>query len=163
MIDDGPCYRTEGSFAYQLMMDDDEFFDGDEDKDFKLLACTGGTGSPILQKQIVNSDFGFQDNQGIYTHTAGGNDLAFADLVKACVYGQANEHGQDCERLPQTAENMVKGEGDFLSNLTAQGVALAERKGNGRVLVIPYPRFLQRCNRCQVWNLLEATRTAQEI
>ena len=110
-----------------------------------LRACSGATFEDLERRQNgeppQNDAFSVHRQQAdLITMTMGGNDLNFADIVKACVVEASlfSSIGADC----RTRENgFVSGLGELRTQLThryglLQGV-LAE---SGRLVVLGYPR-----------------------
>jgi lysophospholipase L1-like esterase len=51
-------------------------------KEYQFLACSGATSKDVIDKQVPQ----LKDKYDLITISAGGNDVGFSDVLKACLF-----------------------------------------------------------------------------
>lgn len=136
------CYRTDGSWAYQLRRDP-HFFNQNNLGGFQMHACTGDTIAQVREGQVDASNSGFTWLNDLYTITVGGNDLRFSSIVKSCVYNLPSiAGGGSCSGLLDAASQALKEGSPFLLDLDDLYRDIQDKAGaKARLLVVPYVSF----------------------
>ncbi len=136
------CYRTDGSWAYQLRRDP-HFFNQNNLGGFQMHACTGDTIAQVREGQVDASNSGFTWLNDLYTITVGGNDLKFSSIVKSCVYNLPSiAGGGSCSGLLDAASQALKEGSPFLLDLDDLYNNIKDKAGaRARLLVVPYVSF----------------------
>ncbi|KAF2865137.1 SGNH hydrolase-type esterase domain-containing protein [Massariosphaeria phaeospora] len=119
--------------------------------DYQFIACSGAVGEDIIEKQIPQ----LHDKYDLITVSAGGNDVLFSGVLKACLYLPKPE--ADCIAALVAAEEKINNEltGNTNKLLNALGPYLSDQ---GIIVWTLYAEFFEvspePCN-SQSWCLVE--------
>lgn len=148
--DQPACDRTDGSYAYQLYNDEEVFVKPTPlppsiNSEFEFNACSGAVTTDILNLQMqtaVAPYHPFIVSANLYTLTAGGNDMGFDQIVKACVYGLVIPFSGKCNSLLDAIDGYLAPGSAFQNNLAALYDNLQTQAGRyATVVIFPYITF----------------------
>lgn len=141
---DADCSRYDLAYPLKLRS-------GLDLQQFEFLACSGHTSQDIRDNQIKNMADGSAD---LITVSAGGNDVGFMDILKACVY-LATDQGS-CDKAIKDATDKVQG---MRNNVDAMLQDLSHKLAdNGAIIYNKYAKFWnQDQNYCddQTWSFFD--------
>jgi lysophospholipase L1-like esterase len=108
--------------------------------ELKFAACSGATTSDLLARQVGALDA----ETDLVTVTIGGNDIGWAEAVKACITPLS-----DCTDDIEESEARIS---DELPDLLAGAYsAIAGRASNADVYVLGYPRLFNERDECDAF------------
>ncbi|KAK3171371.1 hypothetical protein OEA41_003455 [Lepraria neglecta] len=149
--DQPACDRTDGSYVYHLLNDpevfcrNDPFYPPSFYGEFEFNACSGAvtTGIQSLQMQTAVAPYNhFIAGADLYTMTAGGNDMGFDKIVKACVYSIVIPFAGTCTKLLNAIDDYLAPGSTFQNNLASLYDNLQTQAGPGAtVVILPYITF----------------------
>ncbi|KAL9616866.1 MAG: hypothetical protein Q9160_008322 [Pyrenula sp. 1 TL-2023] len=124
---DADCSRYNGSYPLKLK-------GGLDTQKFDFLACSGHTSQNIRDSQIKKMADGSADP---ITVSAGGNDVGFSDILKACVYLATDQ--DSCNKALSNATNKVQGMSQNLDSML-QDLSRKLSK-DGLIIYTKYAKF----------------------
>jgi len=108
--------------------------------DLTFAACSGATGSDLLLEQLTSLDEGTD----LVTVTIGGNDIGWAEAVKACITPFAR-----CLDDIEAAEERIRTELPGL--LDGVYGAISDRAPEASVYVLGYPKLFNELDECDAF------------
>lgn len=149
--DQPACARTDGSYAYQLYNDEEvfvkptPFYPPSINSEFEFNACSGAVTTDILNLQMQTAAEPYHPfivSANLYTLTAGGNDMGFDQIVKACVYGLVIPFSGKCNSLLDAIDGYLAPGSAFQNNLAGLYDNLQTQAGRyATVVILPYITF----------------------